>query len=332
MNKINSCELEHLTHRALRTGETLPRRIYHIGCSGGKDSTALLLWMIHESGIPRNQMIATFCDTQNEARETYDHLALLSAKVFPIQWIETDGFASIVMRKKIFPTKHRRFCTKELKLIPTMRFIDDLCDWRCKSEDPEEIDKPENWYMANEVIPVSGVRRDESEDRKNLPEWGAPEDSFFGLAEWRPLIDWKIEDVLTIHAKYGIPLNPLYSQGARRVGCFPCIHSNKSEIRAMIKHSPERIDQIREFELSIDNPNGYSSFFARNKVPARFRTQVYKTASGKEVKVCSIDDVVAWAKSGWRAKGNAPDIGGLYQFELDKMPPKLCLSQYQACE
>lgn len=55
------------------------RRIYHIGVSGGKDSTALLLWMVNESGIPREEMIATFRDTQNEARDTYDHIAMLSA-------------------------------------------------------------------------------------------------------------------------------------------------------------------------------------------------------------------------------------------------------------
>lgn len=51
--------------------------VYHIGISGGKDSTALLLWMIYESGIPREQMIATFCDTQNEAKETYEHIVML---------------------------------------------------------------------------------------------------------------------------------------------------------------------------------------------------------------------------------------------------------------
>lgn len=38
---------------------------YHVGISGGKDSGALLLWMVHESGIPADQIIATFCDTGN---------------------------------------------------------------------------------------------------------------------------------------------------------------------------------------------------------------------------------------------------------------------------
>ena len=100
----------------------------------------------------------------------------------------------------------------------------------------------------------------------------------------------------------------------------------------MIHNSPERIDQIREWENDFDNLNGLSTFFARNKVPRRFRTKTIMTKKGKQMKVCTIDDVVAWAKTGWRAKGSAPDIGGLYQFQLAEMEPRLCLAHYAACE
>lgn len=289
-------------------------KIYHIGVSGGKDSTALLLWMVYESGIPRDHLIASFCDTQNEARETYDHIAMLSTSVFPVLRIETEGFVQLALRKKRFPSTKRRFCTQELKLLPTMRFLDDLAE------------------RYDEVVPVSGVRRDESDDRAKLEEWGDPLESYFNLREWRPLIHWKIEDVLTIHAKYKIPLNPLYLKGATRVGCFPCINSNKAEIRAMIQHYPERIDQIREWESSFENLNGLSTFFPRNKVPMRFRSKVIQTKESGPMRVCTIDDVVAWAKTGWKAQGNAPDIGGLYQVQLSEIGPRLCLSQYQACE
>lgn len=291
-------------------------RLFHIGISGGKDSTALLLWMINESGIPREEMICTFCDTQNEADETYDHVRMLGEKVMPIIWLETEGFIQLAQRKRRFPSTKRRFCTQELKLKPTMKFLADLSE------------------HYDEIIACSGVRRDESEDRKHLAEWGNPLESYFGLKEWRPLIAWKIEDVLTIHAKYKIPLNPLYSKGARRVGCFPCINSSKPEIRAMITHYPERIDQIREWEGSFDKAkNGIQTFFSRNKVPPRFRSKIIiAPKTGNRVAVCTIDDVVAWAKTGWRARGNAPDIGGLYQSQLEKIEPRLCLAHYAACE
>lgn len=36
--------------------------INHIGLSGGKDSTALLGWALHESGYPRESLRFSFCD------------------------------------------------------------------------------------------------------------------------------------------------------------------------------------------------------------------------------------------------------------------------------
>lgn len=289
-------------------------RIYHIGISGGKDSTALLLWMINESGIPREEMIVTFCDTQNEAPETYAHIAMLSATVLAVLWLETEGFRASTVKHGFFPTKHRRFCTKELKLLPTKRFLEDLSE------------------QYDEVVAVSGVRRDESEDRSKLPEWGSPMESYFGLKEWRPLIDWKIEDVLTIHAKYKTPLNPLYSKGARRVGCFPCVFSSKPELRAVVQHSPERIDYIREWEQALKNDRGDQTFFPSNKTPFRFRTGRYVRTDGQVVRVNTIDDVVAWVKTGYRAQGGAPDIDGLFQSQLAELGPRPCLAHYSACE
>ena len=294
----------------------MENKLYHVGVSGGKDSTALLLWMIHESGISHGQIIASFCDTQNEADCTYEHVGMLNSEVFPIRTIQTEGFLNLALRKKRFPSTKARFCTTELKLKPTKRFLDSL----------------QLQYSNFEIIPVSGVRAGESEARKNLPEWGNPMDSYFGLKEWRPLIKWQIEDVLTIHAKYKIPLNPLYSQGARRVGCFPCIMSSKPELRLMAENFPERVTQLRQWERLFQNANGVSTFFPRNTVPSRFRTRAIKTTKGVAMKVATIDDVIKWANSGWRAKGEAPDKDGLFKDQLKDLPPTLCLSQHLACE
>lgn len=289
-------------------------KIFHVGISGGKDSTALLLWMVHESGIPRDKIICSFCDTQNEAQETYNQIRLLSEKVLPVIWLQTEGFIQLAKRKGRFPSTKARFCTQELKLLPTKKFIEELS----------------NKY--DEIIPVSGVRRNESFARSQLSEWGNPLESYFGLQEWRPLIDWQIEDILTIHEKYNIPLNPLYGMGAKRVGCFPCINSSKQELRILAKSFPQRIDEIRTWENEFKNLNGISTFFPRSKVPFHFRSKTITTKNGEPVKVCTIDDVVKWAKTGWRGHGESADTNSLFQFELDHMAPAMCLNQYTACE
>lgn len=57
--------------------------LYHVGCSGGKDSSAVLIWAALESDIPRENLRATFCDTGNEDILTYQHLDLLRERVSP---------------------------------------------------------------------------------------------------------------------------------------------------------------------------------------------------------------------------------------------------------
>jgi len=290
------------------------RRIYHIGVSGGKDSTALLLWMVYESGISHTDLVASFCNTVNEANCTYEHIYKLSRDVFPITWLESEGFYNLAKRKKRFPSTKARFCTQELKLKPTKIFLELLSD------------------ECDEIIACSGVRRGESPERAKLPEWGNPLESYFGLREYRPLIDWSIRDVLAIHEKYNIPLNDLYGKGAKRVGCFPCIMSNKAEMRALSQYFPERINQIRQWEQEFNNLNGMSTFFPRNHVPLPYRTKEIVTSKGEIMRVATIDDVIRWAKSGYRAHGQAPDIDGLFDDQLRDLPPSLCIAQSLACE
>ena len=126
--------------------------------------------------------------------------------------------------------------------------------------------------------------------------------------QWRPLITWKIEDVVAIHQKYGIPMNKLYAAGAHRVGCFPCIMSRKAEVRMIAQKFPERIAMIRDVENAFEADYGrYSSFFARNAVPERFRSKAFTTKEGEQMNVATIDDVVRWSMTGKRARGSYLD-------------------------
>ena len=151
-------------------------------------------------------------------------------------------------------------------------------------------------------------------------------ESYFGVREWRPLIDWTLKDILAIHEKYSIPLNPLYSKGAQRVGCFPCIMSSKGEMREIARQFPERIDTIREQENAIG-----STFFSPNKVPPRFRSKECETGKGRKVKIATVDDVVRWANTGKGAVG-LPCDWDLFAEETKDLPPQICLAQHLACE
>lgn len=282
--------------------------VYHVGISGGKDSTAVLLWLVNESGIDRTAIRVSFCDTDNEHEWTYAHVRMLSEKVFPVEWLKPElGFYELARHKSRFPSVKTRFCTQHLKLFPTQDYIKRLMG---------------DGYG---VIAISGTRADESPARAKLPEreWS----DFFACDLWRPLLHWTVDDVWAIHQKYGIPRNPLYDWGAARVGCFPCIMSRKHEIREIARSFPERISRIRQAELEMPNGSGFSSFFARKYVPEKFRSREIETAGGERVRVPTIDDVVTWSQT--RQGGREYETGPQMDMGFD-IPT--CWNKYGACE
>jgi len=236
--------------------------------SGGKDSTALML-SLREAEVPFR---AVFADTGWEARETYEYLDLLREKIGPIDVVrpKRDMIESIRHRAG-FSSRMQRWCTRELKLTPLRAYHDAL---------------------GVETVNAMGVRGEESARRAAMAEWA--DDEEWGGYVWRPLIAWKVEDVIAIHHRHGVPLNPLYHQGFDRVGCWPCIFSRKDEIRGLADKDPERVELIAALEAeatrlradrNVETPGRYAhpqaSFF-QTRTPGQ---------------TMSIRDVVAWSRT-----------------------------------
>lgn len=282
--------------------------IVHLGISGGKDSTAAMMWLLFESGIPREKINLSFCDTGNEDALTYAYIKMLGDNFHEIVTVKPErDFWELAKWKRRFPSTRARFCTQHLKIIPTRdhlaRFMEDGLD----------------------VVTLSGTRREEAHsgnERGTQPQF--EQITGIGCAVYRPIIDWTIEDVyetLSNHIDIGdvvnlvesdaeltdkhkvdiigrmtIPRNPLYDMGASRVGCYPCVNSRKLEIRNIARYRPSVIERIARAESDV-NRGGYSSFFSRNKVPLCHRTKTITTKGGEQMLVASIYDVVRWSKT-----------------------------------
>lgn len=198
--------------------------------SGGKDSTALML-ALRESDIPFR---AVFADTQWEAPETYAYLDTLRRLIGPIDVVGVEG--GMVARARYragFPGRMQRWCTRELKINPLRVYHD-----RIERE------------TGRETVSVLGIRAAESAARAKMApiEDDPPGAKSWGGWIWRPLLDWTVQDVIEIHKRHGVPMNPLYHRGCDRVGCFPCIFARKEEIRLLPE---ERIDVIARLEDEI---------------------------------------------------------------------------------
>lgn len=258
----------------------------HIGVSGGKDSTALLLWAVHESGYDPATLDFTFCDTDNEHDLTYDFVVRLSEHlqehgIPKIKWLKPKrGFFELAKHKHRFPGARSRFCTQELKIFPTQRHVKRLVE------------------DGFDIVLHSGVRSSESDARSKLVQ---REDIREHVAEYRPLLRWSINEVWAIHKRYAVEPNPLYGMGAKRVGCLPCIMSRKAEIANIAIRFPQVIDRIRAAETDSATWNkdpkltDFHSFFTHDKIPRRFHSRKITAKDGRVMTVCTIDDVVAWA-------------------------------------
>jgi 3'-phosphoadenosine 5'-phosphosulfate sulfotransferase (PAPS reductase)/FAD synthetase len=287
--------------------------INYCGMSGGKDSTATALWCIHESGYPLDSLRFSFCDTHNESPLTYQYMRDLSDRF--VAWgapaivtLEPErGFYDLAKHKTRFPSAKARFCTQELKVIPTRKDIERL------------------FQLGHEVLLHSGVRRDESAGRRNLPQRDKNTlATGFPCEVFRPFIDATSRDVFEYLRRFDVEPNPLYKHGARRVGCFPCVMSRKREIAMIADKFPEEIDKRATWEEDLG-----ATFFGPNRTPRRWASKSVTNKQGELIQIATIRDVVAWAHTG---KGAIVKSGELFPELEDADEGLVCPSGMGMCE
>lgn len=240
-----------------------------VSVSGGKDSTATVL-ALREAGVSCRLV---FADTGWEAPETYAHLEHLREKLGPIDVVSAERtMADAIRHRAGFPSRMQRWCTRELKVLPLREYHD----------------------RFDSTVSVLGIRADESESRSSLPEW-EDSDRWGGLV-WRPILRWSVADVLAIHHRHGVEVNPLYKRGHNRVGCYPCIYAAKDEIRLVAEHSPSRIDEIRSLEAECTSARA-----ARNaETPGRYaheQATFFMAIDRETMRPNDIDEVVSWSRT-----------------------------------
>jgi 3'-phosphoadenosine 5'-phosphosulfate sulfotransferase (PAPS reductase)/FAD synthetase len=263
--------------------------------SGGKDSTATILWAI-EKGL---DFQCVFCDTGNESPITYEYIDYLE-KELNLNLLRLKpklDFFELAKKKGRFPSAKARFCTSELKIVP---FI----DWLLQQSGDFRI------YM--------GIRAQESPSRATM----AYMDDYFKLDNknqyakrkakaWLangntaitvlPIHGLSHDEIFEMHKKHNIKPNPLYTKGFNRVGCFPCIMCRQNEIKNIASQFPKVIDHIRSKEIEVG-----STFFGPDFIPNK--------------KIAKIDEVIQYVN-----REDNPN-----QMEFFKLPT--CKSIYNVCE
>ncbi|MBF0138496.1 MAG: phosphoadenosine phosphosulfate reductase family protein [Magnetococcales bacterium] len=308
--------------------------IYVLNVSGGKDSTAMLLWAMERDMT----FLPVFADTGNEHRITLEYIDRLPemtgcpeivrvrsdfAEAFqgrrrrlPDKW-RKDGvpqdridealsnlhpsgnpFLDLCVLKGRFPSTRARFCSQILKHEAIHEYV--ILPW---------LDR--GW----ETVSMLGIRAEESPSRAGMLRI---EDLGDGRWVFRPLLDWTVGDVFAIHRRHGVDPNPLYRLGCSRVGCMPCIHESKAGIRNIAQRFPDDISRIEKWEKRVGcvSKRGASTFFAVNKVPGHHQGDT-------TLPIPPIRDVVRWSMT---ARGGRQ----LDLFATEKTGD--CMSLYGLCE
>ena len=263
-----------------------------ISLSGGKDSTALLLLAVAME-VPNLQ--AVFADTGHESPITYEYVAYLEAwmaeRGIPLRRVRADFTDKMAGKRKFIAEKWPGMgvpperVARALQLLhPTGNPFLDLCLWKGRFPSTKGrfcTDELKVYPMTEQVIMPAmdrsplvfswqGVRADESENRRWLPECSAMGG---GLFHYRPILRWTVADVFEAHRFMGVKHNPLYTQGMGRVGCMPCIMVRKDELREIALRFPEEIERVHEMELLAQqtSKSGKATFFEADTVPGNSR-------------------------------------------------------------
>ena len=217
-------------------------------------------------------------------------------RALSVMYPSGNPFLDLCMWKGRFPSRKAQFCTEELKTNMAVGFQIDLMD------------------AGHHVISWQGVRRDESENRRNAKkiERVGPR-----LYNFRPIVDWTADQVFAFCTSCGVEHNPLYRQGMGRVGCMPCINCSKGELKAIASRFPEHPERIAEWERLVGMccKRGFSTFMA-------------DAHKAKDLRVV-FADLNIWARIEW-----SKTTRGGKQFNLlgDLEESTACSSAYGLCE
>ena len=194
--------------------------------SGGKDSTALALYMRDQH--PEIDMEYVFNDTHKELEETYEYLSRIEAYLGK-EVIRTTsdlgdrGFDHwLKMYRNYLPSPRMRWCTRKLKIEPFETYIGD---------------EPAFLYI--------GIRADENRDglistQPNItPVYPFKED---GITK---------EDVFRILEDSGVSV-PEYYEWRSRSGCYFCFFQRRVEWVGLYENHPDLFEAAKSYEKPED--------------------------------------------------------------------------------
>ena len=198
--------------------ENLQEVKHVLGLSGGKDSSALAIYM--RDNYPDLEIEYFFTDTGAELKEVYEFLDKLEAYLGKeiVRLSSGKDFDHwLKLHNEYLPSPQQRWCTRVMKIKPFEAFVGD---------DP--------------VISYIGIRADENrEGYISRKETIKPIFPFIEDGLIRDDIFQMLEDTVGI---------PEYYQWRSRSGCYFCFFQRQDEWLGLKRNHPELFEKAKAFE------------------------------------------------------------------------------------
>ena len=250
-----------------------------------------------------------------------------------VQWVKADFelrldhkgieptdsvFLDLCLIKGRVPSSKAQFCTENLKMAP-------IRDWLLTEA------------KGRKVISFTGIRAGESKRRSRCA--AAEFLPYYPCWTVRPLLRWTEEQVFAYLDAAGVPPNPLYEAGFSRVGCFPCIHSRKSEL---VRMNDDAWAKIARWEERIGR-----SWFSAGTIPpsAKQKSALDTIQRDNPAPEGADDDWRSEAEQTWINENMVPTVAevrdwcrttrGGNQYDLLVPEPadvRRCMSAWNVCE
>lgn len=276
-----------------------------ISISGGKDSQTIMgvvMRLVREQSYG-GQVIAVHADTGAEWPQSLPHCRML-CEHYGIELRVALPFrplpAHIERRCRMlaeqgraggWPDMANRYCTAHCKVNAIEKVIRAgwpsaqcrYCTSDCKRGPIQKVVR-QAWpagAAGAAVLSVTGERRQESPHRAKLPDMDRNKPLTAGgrtVTNWRPILDYRLEDVWAHIAATGLPRHVAYDRGNERLSCAICVLAKDGDIRRGAAECPE----LAEHYLRIERETGHT--FRHKKSLAQIlsspNTRITETSKG----------------------------------------------------
>lgn len=255
-------ELVKKERRAIEVLKTFePEEGYYLCYSGGKDSDVIRI-LAYLANV-KHDIVHNL--TTVDAPETIQYIksipnVIINKARYPDGRHKT--MWSLIVDKKIPPTRLMRYCCKELKeqggkgrLKITGVRSEESYNRKQNAADIQIIGKPKTTekFLQNNSIEYGTTKKgglilnfDNSDSRRAVEHCYRTTSTMIN-----PIIDWTESEVLEFLKYYGCEMNPLYHRGCKRVGCIGCPMNTKAAAAEFEQYPKYKDQYIRTFDKMI---------------------------------------------------------------------------------